>query len=87
MAARKTATLEDSMTFVMEPEQKKYNGPMVSVYLPKLEEEGNGIKVDQYERVTIANEEMEESYMVLRGEPVDIPVPVFVALKEKYPKL
>ena len=87
MAASKTpANLEDFMTFAIEPKQKKEE-ITVTVFLPRLEEEGNGIKVDQYERVTIANEEKEETYMVLRGERVDVPLSVFVILKQKYPDL
>jgi hypothetical protein len=86
MAARK-ANLEDSMTFVMEQEDKSYRGPMVNIYLPKLEEEGSGVQVDQYEHVTIANEEGEKTYYVKRGERVDVPVAVYVVMKEKYPDL
>ena len=47
--------LDDSMTVKIEQKQASYNGPMVTVFLPKLEEEGSGVKVDQYEHVTIAN--------------------------------
>ena len=85
--ATKKSNLEENMTFVMEQEDKSYHGPMVSIYLPRLEEEGNGVRVDQYERVTIANEQKENTYLVHRGERVDVPVPVFVVLKEKYPHL
>jgi hypothetical protein len=86
MATRKV-NLEDSMTFVMEQEDKRYRGPMVNIYLPKLEEEGSGVTVDQYEHVTIANEEGEKTYYVKRGERVDVPVAVYVVMKEKYPDL
>ena len=85
MAAKKPA-LEDELTFVSEPKEEKKE-KTVTIYLPKLEEEGNGIKVDQYERVTIANEEGERTYMVHRGERVEVPLPVFVVMKEKYPDL
>lgn len=79
---------DDGLTFQAEPAKKKYNGPMVTVTLPALEDSGSaGIKVDQYEHVTISNEMKEEKYYVLRGEPVEVPVPVFIALKERYPKL
>lgn len=61
--------------------------PMVTVTIPPLLDSGNGVKVDQYEHVTIANEVKEDCYKVLRGEPVEVPVPVYVALKERYPKL
>ena len=80
--------LEDQFTNI-EPEKKaKYTGPMVPVIIPELENSGNnGLKVDQYEHVTIANEEKEDIYYVRRGEHVDVPVPVFLQLKERYPKI
>ena len=80
--------LEDQFT-IQEPEKKAgYTGPMVEVFIPALEDTGsNGLKVDQYEHVTIANETGEKTYYIHRGERVDVPVPVFMVLKEKYPKL
>ena len=86
MAAKKQPTLADELTFVSEPVEEKKE-KTVWIYLPKLEEEGNGIKVDQYERVTIANEEGEKTYLVHRGERVEVPIQVFVVMKEKYPDL
>lgn len=84
MAAKK---MDDLTTAVVKPDNS-YNGPYVDVFLPELEGGGeDGIKVDQYEHVTIANEERENVYRVHRGERVAVPVPVFMALKEKYPKL
>ena len=83
MAAKKP-TLEENMTFVSEPKEEKKE-LKVTVRLPRLEEEGNGVRVDQYERLTMANEQGEETLMILRGEPVDIPVRFFPILKQKYP--
>ena len=81
-------SLDDSMTIKIEKKQPYYNGPMVpNVYIPKLEEEGSGVKVDQYEHVTIANEAREWTWYVKRGERVDVPVPVFVLLHDKYPDI
>ena len=78
----------DDLTVSYEPKKETYTGPRVQVFLPALEDDGSaGLKVDQYEHVTIANEEKEQTYYILRGEPVDVPVPVFMVLKEKYPKL
>ena len=71
------------MTFVVT-EKKKEEEPMVEVFLPELPGGGDGVKVDQYEHVTIANEEKETCYKVHRGERVPVPIPVFMALKEKY---
>ena len=99
MATKKTALAEeiieaeDNMTFVdplttTTPEkQAVYNGPYVPVFIPALEDSGSGgLKVDQYEHVTIANEQKETCWKVLRGETVEVPVPVFLQLKQKYPK-
>jgi len=87
MAAKKEIMNEDELTFRVEKEDNSYKGPRVRIFLPELEDEGNGVKVDQYEHVTIANEKKETHYRIHRGEWVEVPVPVFIALKERYPKL
>ena len=87
MAAKKINEIED-LTVQVEAKDESYKGPMVTVFIPALEDSGfEGLKVDQYEHVTIANEEKETCYKVLRGEPVQVPVPVFIQLKNRYPKL
>ena len=79
---------KDPLTTEVQRKEESYKGPYVSVFLPELEGGGvDGIKVDQYEHVTIANETGETIYRVHRGERVDVPAPVFMVLKEKYPKL
>lgn len=84
MAAKKP----DNMTTAVVREEKGYKGPYVPIFLPELEGGGeDGIKVDQYEHVTIANEEKEECYRILRGVHTEVPAPVFMVLKEKYPKI
>lgn len=76
------------MTTAVVKNEKKYTGPMVQIYLQELENPGEeGMQVDQYEHVTIANQNGRQDYMVHRGEWVSVPVPVFIALKEKYPML
>ena len=86
--ATKKSVMDDITIEVAEKEDDGYKGPMVTVVLPALEDSGSaGLKVDQYEHVTLSNEEFSKSYYVLRGEPVEVPVPVFIALKERYPKL
>ena len=81
-----TKTKQDSMTFAVEKKEKKYNGPYTPVFIPALESDGQ-MKVDQYEHVTLANEEGENCYQIKRGEWVDVPVPVYIILKERYPKI
>ena len=95
MATKKTEepmddviTIDDDPTTIRVAETKKaYSGPMVPIFLPALEEEGSGVKVDQYEHVTIANEVREDHYKVRRGMYVEVPVPVFAILKDRYPNL
>ena len=83
-----TPDFSASLTQAIRKEEKKNDEIRVSVFLPRLDDPGDGgIKVDQYEHVTIANEFGEKHDRVLRGEHVDISIPTFMALKEKYPKL
>ena len=80
--------VDDPTTVVIAEKKNGYQGPMVSVFIPALEDEGSaGIKVDQYEHVTIANEEREDHWKIRRGMYVEVPVPVFVILKDRYPNL
>ena len=81
--------LDDPTTVKVADKQQKYTGPTVTIYLPSLEEEGSGVKVDQYEHVTIANEDREQHWKIRRGTYVDVPVPVYAVLKEsgRYPNL
>ena len=79
--------LDENFTFKVEKVEKEDNEPKVRIYLPRIEDDGS-VAVDQYEHVTIANEEGEpERWRVHRGEWVDIPVHVYIVMKEKYPDL
>ena len=86
MAAKKPET-HDPLSFTVTLEEKNEKRPMVDVFLPEIQGSGGDLKVDQYEHVTIANEEKETCWKVLRGETVSVPVEVYMVLKEKYPKL
>ena len=88
MATKKEEVVVSPLTIQSIEKEPDYKGPYVDVFLPALEDSGDGgLKVDQYEHVTIANEDKETCYKVLRGERVPVPVPVFIALKERYPKV
>lgn len=63
--------------------EKTDTTPRVRVILPELEEVGTGMKTDPYEHVTING----ETTLIRRGEYVDVTVPVFMQLRNKYPKL
>ena len=79
--------LMNSTTVAVPKKEEKAKGPMVDIFLPELPGGDSGVKVDQYEHVTIANELGEVCYKVHRGETVSVPVPVFLALKARYPKI
>ena len=83
----KTEIVIDPLTTQTPAKEEGPKYPMVPVTIPPLLDSGNGVKVDQYEHVTIANEVKEDCYKVLRGEPVEVPVPVYVILEQRYPKL
>lgn len=86
--ATKTTLEHDSLTTAVERKDNSYKGPTVEVFLPELEDPGDaGLAVDQYEHVTLSNENGDNIYYIKRGEKVDVPVPVFMALKARYPKL
>jgi hypothetical protein len=88
MATKEKLVELDPLTSAVIRHEEKDNEPKVPVFIPALEDSGSaGVKVDQYEHVTIANESKEECWKVLRGETVEVPVRVFIALKERYPKI
>ncbi len=75
------------MTVEVKKDEKKYDGPTAQLFLREMENSGEeGVPVDQYEHVTISNETGVEKWLVKRGEWVEVPVPVYIALKEKYGK-
>lgn len=63
--------------------EKTAEEPRVRVYLPLLEQEGAGAHVDQYEHVTVNG----DTTLVKRGEYVDVTVPVYIQLKNKFPHI
>ena len=80
MATKKT--IDNSIS--VEVEAKKPVAPMakVSVLIP-MTEEGDGAKEDQNEYVTVNG----STTKVPRGEWVDVTVPVFIQLRNRYPNL
>ena len=57
--------------------------PVVRIMLPLLEENGTEVAVDQTENVIINGKVTQ----IRRGEYVDVKVPVFMQLKQRYPSL
>ena len=73
----------DTLTVETPVHETVADEPRVRVYLPLLESEGAGVHIDQYEHVTVNG----ETTLVRRGEYVDVTVPVFIQLKNKFPHL
>lgn len=73
----------DTLTVETPVQETVSDEPRVRVYLPLLESEGAGVHIDQYEHVTVNG----ETTLVRRGEYVDVTVPVFIQLKNKFPHL
>lgn len=79
---------EENMTFAVKRQDDTPKGPRVRVFIPKAEPGENGMKTDEYEHVTIANEKGEKNIRIRRGIWTDIPVEAFIILKQgRYPDL
>ena len=85
MAAKTTANaMKDGVSIKNAPAAKKDNVTTVRVFLPLLEESAQAdAKVDQTETVLVNG----VATQIRRGEYVDVKVPVFLQLKNKYPNL
>ena len=57
--------------------------PTVRIFLPLVEETGTEVTVDQTENVIINGSVTQ----IRRGEYVDVKVPVFLQLRQRYPGL
>lgn len=79
---------KNSLTIASKPKEDPHEGePRVRIFLPLLDDDSNGVSVDQYEHVSISNEEGDEFIRIKRGEYVDVTVPVFILLKQRYPNI
>lgn len=78
----------DPITVAVPVKEKEPDVPRVRIMIPKRESDDNpGIQVDQYEHVSISNETGDFNVRVKRGEWVDVTVPVFMLLKQRYPNI
>ena len=73
----------DSLTVAVPHNTEVDTTPRVRIYLPEQMEAESGVKVDPYEHVTING----EITYVKRGEYVDVTVPVYMILKDRYPNI
>lgn len=85
--AAKTQAVE-SITIFAEPQPEKPEEVRVRIKLPLREDDQSaGLNVDHYEHVTISNEMGENTVYVKRGEWVDVTIPVFTLLRQRYPDI
>lgn len=76
------------ITVTAAPKPEKPEEIRVRIMIPAREDDGvAGLNVDQFEHVTIANEEGENTVYVKRGEWVDVTIPVFTQLRNRYPNI
>lgn len=74
----------DALTAVTSAAQEKDNTPRVRIFIPpRHEETQEGVKIDQYEHVTIDG----VTTLIRRGEYVDVTVPVYLQLRNRFPHL
>lgn len=78
----------ENISFTVPPAPEKPQEVRVRIMLPKREEDDSpGVNVDQFEHVTISNEVGEQTIYVKRGEYVDVTIPVFTLLRQRYPNI
>lgn len=77
----KTVAIDDIT--VSSPVEEAHAEVRVSILIPKTADDEAGEKVDPFERVTING----EGTIIKRGERVDVTIPVFVQLRNKFPNL
>ena len=73
----------DSLTVAVPHNTEVDTTPRVRIILPAQMEAESGVKIDPYEHVTING----EITYVKRGEYVDVTVPVYMILKDRYPNI
>ena len=72
----------DALTAVTSAVKKKDDTPRVRIFIPEPPSESE-VAVDHYEHVTIDS----KTTLVRKGEWLDVPVDVFLQLRNRYPKL
>ena len=78
----------EDITISAAPKPEKPEEVRVRIMLPKREQDdAPGLNVDQFEHVTISNELGEQTTYIKRGEWVDVTIPVFTMLKQRYPNI
>lgn len=81
---KNTAPVNDGISVVIPEKEQTPDVPRVRIMLPLPPETDSGLKVDMYEHVTINGE---KPIYVKRGEWVDVTVPVYMQLRNRYPNI
>jgi hypothetical protein len=81
MATKKV--LDPTAAVIPEKNVETIVEPTVRIHLPLLEHQENDVKLEQTETVIING----KATLIKRGEYVDVKVPVFLQLKQRYPSL
>ena len=76
--------INDGITSVIEEKKETFVAPRVRIKIPMPADMDSGVKIDPYEHVTINGE---KPTYIKKGEWVDVPVPVYMQLKNRYPDL
>lgn len=83
MANVKKEVMDATAVSVAEEQQNLAIEPVVRVFIPLAEDNNSDITVDQTETVVINGKVTQ----IRRGEYVDVKVPVFLQLRNRYPNL
>lgn len=84
MAIKNHEIVKDGITTVVPVKTEEDKTPRVRCMIPMPPETDSGLKIDPYEHVTINGE---TPVFVKRGEWVDVPVPVYMQLRNRYPNI
>jgi hypothetical protein len=81
--AKKEPILDNTISASIKKAEEEAKITKVGVFIPVREEDNNGVAVDQNDYVTVNG----KTTKVPRGEHVEVSVPVFLQLRNRYPNL
>lgn len=80
---KKTAVTDSTAVVTAAPANEAVIEPVVRVLIPLIQDSDSDIAIDQSETVIING----NVTRIKRGEHVDVKVPVFLQLKQRYPNI
>ena len=88
MAAATKEKPVENITFHAPAQPEKPDEVRVRIKIPLNDDDQSaGLNVDHFEHVTISNERGEQTIYVKRGEWVDVTIPVFTLLRQRFPDI